>query len=449
MDLSITPKLQPRSKSAALTVGPTETAPQVPASEQPINDTKRPDHARTLVKNVPEPALVDNSGTAILPLASKEATVDAEQNIPRSLAEASLRERPKCRSPAKKAKAPKDPKEPQQAKRSRKRKEPKESEERQQNEASGSTKKREEKEQPCAKERPEGMPNYRGFPTADLNKLVSSYGFKAIKRRDDQIKLLEQCWESKNRTVLQSLEPEPSFPQPVQMVQEVEELPKHSSPVKKRGRPAKPATSATSKGNEHLPDDKDATPKPRGRPPKAKVLDTPEDAVGVGKGDLTPKKKPRSKKATTSNTSPDTTPKSSIPAKRKATPPPAEPLGNSDTTPKPHAASLAITPDLDLTPSHDTTLPLLDRSTLLEKITEAITTYPPSHEMKCLTWNEKILLYDPIVLEDLTTWLNLEGLGRVGVDEEVGVGMVKEWCEAKSVCCLWRENLRGGVRSRY
>jgi hypothetical protein len=39
------------------------------------------------------------------------------------------------------------------------------------------------------------------------------------------------------------------------------------------------------------------------------------------------------------------------------------------------------------------------------------------------------------------------GLGRVGVDEEVGTAVVRAWCEEKSVCCLWKENLWGGVRA--
>ena len=58
-------------------------------------------------------------------------------------------------------------------------------------------------------------------------------------------------------------------------------------------------------------------------------------------------------------------------------------------------------------------------------------------------------MYDAIVLEDLATWLNTVGLGRVGVDEEIHALEVRSWCEANSVCCLWKENLRGGKRGRY
>ncbi len=91
------------------------------------------------------------------------------------------------------------------------------------------------------------------------------------------------------------------------------------------------------------------------------------------------------------------------------------------------------------------------------------------------SWHEKILLYDPIVLEDLTAWLNQQGLrfeierlkpktktrGRKKkdappeVDEwevikyELKAWMVQKWCEDNSICCLWKEGLRGGVKARY
>ncbi|KAI9653705.1 MAG: 5'-flap endonuclease [Alyxoria varia] len=120
------------------------------------------------------------------------------------------------------------------------------------------------------------------------------------------------------------------------------------------------------------------------------------------------------------------------------------------------------------------------------------------------SWHEKMLLYDPIVLEDITDWLNdgvLEHAGfsydhefnaasdaaenategfaprhhsneeegdgkkrkkpmsrRKRVHEEVNNGngemkvmpwMVQRWCEEHSICCLWRDGMRGGVKSNY
>ena len=59
-------------------------------------------------------------------------------------------------------------------------------------------------------------------------------------------------------------------------------------------------------------------------------------------------------------------------------------------------------------------------------------------------------MYDPILLEDLTKWLNEEGLERVGYDGEVMPLQVKSWCMRKGICCLFKESRRnkgvGGVK---
>ncbi|KAG9790349.1 hypothetical protein KCU88_g1233, partial [Aureobasidium melanogenum] len=59
------------------------------------------------------------------------------------------------------------------------------------------------------------------------------------------------------------------------------------------------------------------------------------------------------------------------------------------------------------------------------------------------TWREKILMYDPIVLEDLTAWLNTQGFAAIGEDREVSALEVREWCEMNGVCCLWKGGWRG------
>ncbi|PPJ50025.1 hypothetical protein CBER1_06794 [Cercospora berteroae] len=121
---------------------------------------------------------------------------------------------------------------------------------------------------------------------------------------------------------------------------------------------------------------------------------------------------------------------------------------------------------------------------LFPQITATIKSTAPSTDLAHPTWYEKILLYDPIVLEDLTAWLNDRGLrvesrrlkpkvkvkGRKKkqdqhaldkddttpaedeyelVREPLKPWMVQKWCEDKSVCCLWKEGLRGGVKIRY
>jgi len=429
VDLSVTPKAQAPLKTPIPATEPTRFAPQ--AVQDVPRNPRKPDQEWTCIDDEPGMAIVEDANTTGLPLTSREGTVDAELSIPKSLAEASLRERPRSRSPIKKAKAPKAAKEPKASKPSKK---------------ATQSKEPQEPDEPYAQGGPHGMPNYRGFTTADLNKLVTSYGFKAIKRRDDQIKLLEQCWESKHRIALQALPPNVNLPQPAENHNIAAEPLKPDSPVKKRGRPPKAKVPNAFKESEKTIDIDNITPKARGRPSRAKVpkaseqLDDPVDANAPPQ-----KSKPRPKNPTTSTASPNRTPKASIPTKHKSPPPPVDQLPPSTTTP----SHCPPSPTINLTPSFDTTLTPLNHAALLTKITQAITTYPPSHDMKILTWHEKILLYEPIVLEDLATWLNREGLGRVGVDDEVGPGVVKEWCEGRSVCCLWRENLRGGARSRY
>jgi hypothetical protein len=108
------------------------------------------------------------------------------------------------------------------------------------------------------------------------------------------------------------------------------------------------------------------------------------------------------------------------------------------------------------------------RSDLFDRIMAAVKSLPPSNNASKPTWYEKILLYDPIVLEDFTAWLNDQGLrvemrkqkakpkkrGRKrkdadAVGEEEVEWEVQKFCEEKSICCLWKEGLRGGVRTRY
>ncbi|TID16171.1 Structure-specific endonuclease subunit SLX4 [Venturia nashicola] len=68
-----------------------------------------------------------------------------------------------------------------------------------------------------------------------------------------------------------------------------------------------------------------------------------------------------------------------------------------------------------------------------------------------LTWYEKILMYDPLVIEDLTAFVNAEGLSITVKEKEENIRgwMVQKWCEDNSVCCLWREGLRGGAKTKY
>lgn len=325
----------------------------VPESEKPLLGLDAMEKGMRIAQELSElseprymKALIDQNNVII------------EQSIPRSLAEASLRDRQKSRSPVKKQKI------------------------------------RNDSDVPALELTPGQMPSYQGFTTIDLSKEVAKYGFKAIKKRTEMIALLERCWESQSRIALQGL-PQ-SMKRNVSFPKADTDIPKQASP-KKKGRPRKADTIA--KANDQTPDDP-SPKKSRGRPRKEKLNTSSSEKHA-------PISQPR--------------------------------LGSDSIPPQAHASHPPATsvpiPPISLPASPGSSI---SQTTLLSRITQAITTFPPSHSGTNPTFHEKILLYDPIVIEDLTAWLNTEGLGRVGVDDEVSGLLVKEWCEQRSVCCFWQ-----------
>lgn len=264
-----------------------------------------------------------------------------------------------------------------------------------------------------------------------------------------------------------------------------------TSPVKKkRGRPRK-------EEGEKAP--AAPSPKRRGRPRKTPI--PPTNVAGPGKSPA----KMASTHASASQTEwhhideidDSDSPATPSPPRRRATstPPAIRPLDlappASPSHPPPPATKVPA-------PSNTTTANVLSATAILKptdpqwpsiitnlfpQITNTIKTASRSSSLTSPpSWHEKILLYDPIVLEDLTEYLNTQqvrvkveraveapknkkGRKRKAVDEEAGqvegVGlteireedlkpwMVQKWCEEVGVCCLWREGLRGGVKARY
>ena len=372
------------------TVNLADTPKPVPAKTQRIKILK-------VLKTI-EPQLKGEDG--ILPRAGEtvepapkldlDDTADLEQKpeeaepaIPRSIAEAALRNRPKSKSPVKKKSA--------------------------------------------TKATSNQMPDYKGFTDNQLRKEIATYGFKPIKNREAMIMMLERCWESKMSIPLQEVPANVSLPPPVPANTNTDTS-KSSSPPKQRVRPPKNSNqvAATAEKADGVP-----PKKPRGRPKKDPTSTTP------------PKRKRKTKaplsEALVTGTDDeiyDSSPPTPSPPKRRSSPQ--------------SSGQLQLSQPLETASVKDAkSIKGKDQALLLSQITKAVTTFPPTHDIKNLTWYEKILMYDPIVLEDLTVWLNTEGLGRVGEDDEVWPGLVKEWCEARSVCCLWRENLRGGARGRW
>ncbi|KAH8813073.1 structure-specific endonuclease subunit slx4 [Xylogone sp. PMI_703] len=262
------------------------------------------------------------------------------------------------------------------------------------------------------------IPNYASYTTAQLTKEIASYHFKPIKGRDKMIALLEKCWESKQRmaskdlginTIISTSAKEKEGRESSQLPTET--LPQGTeSPKKQRGRPRKSieqAMEAPSNAHRH-----DATPPPTQRTRrKSPVKITLDDEI-------------------------------------------YDPEPTTPSPPRRHPASIGTPPQsLPLSSEKDLEVSKLSaealQKDLFSHITRAIRDAPRSENSLDPNWHEKILLYDPIVLEDLATWLNTGAMQSAGWDGEIAPSELKKWCESKSICCLWRENLRGKARSRF
>lgn len=269
---------------------------------------------------------------------------------------------------------------------------------------------------PPVKQKGPEIPNFTTYTTAQLAKEVASYGFKPVKSRTGMITLLEKCWEGKHKAALQSLDvnstKKPSKTQGKTQLDDVQ------SPKRPRGRPRK---------------DSLVTKSPVTKPvsSRARKLSTPKGSNGS---------KSRATKVTETKDSVEEISDSDV----LLTPSPPRRRGSQVGRP-PLPLQLSAD-DLGSSPSRSSSQ---EQKVLFEHVTRAITTASPTKDPQNPTWHEKILLYDPIVLEDLAAWLNTGGLGKVGWDGEISALEVKKWCESNSICCLWKINLKGGVRSRY
>ncbi|RSL64961.1 hypothetical protein CEP54_004486 [Fusarium duplospermum] len=295
-------------------------------------------------------------------------------------------------------------------------------------------------------------PNFEGYTDVQLAKEIRTFGFKPIKRRSVMIALLDQCWQSKTHmgqaSVHTSTKRTSSAPKTTKTGSSVSA----GIDVKRpRGRPRKNSPSASEPQEPPPSAQPQETPKrPRGRPRK--------DSLSSSLGTPSPTKA----KAVSSPKKSALAPKSPRRKKGAANPVIEIPDSNSD-----FGSDLASSPDssmdemfspppldLSLSTGDDTELSLTasqndQEIVLFEYIAKAIKSAPRTTDPTQPSWHEKILLYDPIVLEDLAAWLNTGELSRVGYDEEVNPNDVKKWCESQSICCLWRVNLRGKERKRF
>jgi len=124
------------------------------------------------------------------------------------------------------------------------------------------------------------------------------------------------------------------------------------------------------------------------------------------------------------------------------------------------------------------------KGNIFSSITSHVRSLPPTRDPSKPSWHEKILMYDPIVLEDFTAYLNaktslrtwrratkiqakawnkvqkstgaeevgiVDGGGKVlAIEKELEAWQVQSWCESMSVCCIYGEGRgKGGVRRGF
>jgi hypothetical protein len=306
-------------------------------------------------------------------------------------------------------------------------------------------------------------PAFAGLTTEKLQKQIAAYGFKPLKKREQMIEVLEKCWDAKH---IASEQAPAAQTEPV--VEEVEDSLKHGDhlsnvhglanrPVPKEKKEPKPKTPKVPKEPKEPKPRKKCEPKAaaekdpdapkvvRKRKPKAKLseekvvdidyienLEDPAHASNLIQAAV----------AALADGAIQTAAAKKLTAKSK----PKRPTKVASKS----AAKRTSTPPLTSSPSFETPVPLAKEvivssphlaADIDSQISLAITSYvtPASqNHQRDPTWHEKILMYDPIVLEDLAVWLNTEGLGKIGEDREVSALEVRDWCEQRGICCLWR-----------
>ncbi|KAI0457441.1 hypothetical protein F5B21DRAFT_464462 [Xylaria acuta] len=280
-------------------------------------------------------------------------------------------------------------------------------------------------------------PNYELFTDAQLSKQITSYGFKPVKKRTAMIALLDQCWTSKHQgTSAGSIQPLSTSTRSPTLAQEksASNAPSKAS-TKPRGRGRRKKNDDTMTSVEPIPLDKPSPKRSRGGSKKSKATSNPTAEPRVS---VSSPKRPRGRPRKSSGASIE------IPDSENET---SSPVSSSDpvfSSPPPLDLTISDEGDMSLTLS-----PTDQQAGLFKHITKAVTSAPRSQDPSKPSWYEKMLLYDPIILEELASWLNGGELTRVGYDGEVSPFDVKKWCESKSVICLWRQNLKGKERKRY
>lgn len=260
------------------------------------------------------------------------------------------------------------------------------------------------------------MPDFQSYHTTKLKAEIAKFGFKDMRTRDRMVSCLERCWDAQNKvatTAVQSAAlPEANDSGPVANTTRLPQQDTNAEETVPALHPQnelvsalkKPRTRAIKKTEKEKATPKSPKPlKPKAVPKKKTSKAAPQsDDASDGAPDIidlselgSPKRKRTLKSGTRKPSIPPPSPKS---AARKST-------------------------------------------QLHHRISEMVR--GSGRTGSKFSFYHSILMYDPIILEDMTSWLNsMPHLGKVDVED------VKAWCEANGVCCVKSESLRGKRNKR-
>jgi hypothetical protein len=235
------------------------------------------------------------------------------------------------------------------------------------------------------------IPDFNGYLTAQLQAECKKYGFKKMSR-SAMITCMEQCWLAQNPGA----------------------VPQQQQPRKNRGRAAATEKEPNVAAEPPVLDDKRS---------RSRSRSTSKEPDVAAKAPVLDDKRSRSKSRSTSKEPKAKTKKARSRSRSKG-------RGAKKTTTKRKTKDVRSE---------------AETAELYTKISEAVKVNGKEKD----SFNYHILMYDPVVLEDLTKWLNTKGLDSVGVDEEVSLDTVRAWCDANSVCCVAEQTNKGLERTRY
>lgn len=308
------------------------------------------------------------------------------------------------------------------------------------------------------KERKEATrPNFEVLTTAQLSKKVSAYGYKAMRARPAMVALLNQCWEAQNLPptgqVLSPIAPQPN--DTTATTTPIDEL------AQSKPKPARPSkakystkTAQTTSGTATLP--RTSIPKPKTSvPPGARAAIHTTTKTGAGAIKPTPSTTSQARKDPDERIIfeiEDSESDGRFSSLERTGPiasnDDADAATDDDDNENENGNDIMATDDED----EEADLSLAgasltgEESELFQYISTAVVSAPRANDPANPSWHEKILMYDTIILETFTAWLNDGQLRAAGYEGIIEPAEAKKWCESKSVCCTWRKNLHGKER---